>query len=81
MKKIYEQGFGGDGAKAGLYVEEKELALKVTYPLEKMLSPVNAIIDQAINKLEAVIPGDWDKALLEPIRAEAKAQLLKLVSE
>lgn len=81
MKTIYEHSVGGDGAMAGAYVEGGNVVIKASFPLEKAVEPLNKVIDQAIDKLESVIPGDWDKALLEPIRAEAKAALLKLISE
>lgn len=81
MKTIYESAIGGDGAKVGAYIEGSELQVKASYPLNKILQPVNDIIDSAINKLEAVIPGDWDKAVLEPIRVAAKAELVALLAE
>lgn len=81
MKALLEGSVGGDGGKAGIYIEENQLAVKLSIPLEKVLEPVNKVIDEAINKLEALVPGDWDKALLEPIRVEAKAALLKLLAE
>lgn len=81
MKVIYEHAVGGDGAKAGAYVDGVDLLVKVSYPLDKVLAPANKIIDDAIDKVEALIPGDWDKALLEPLKAEAKAALIKLISE
>jgi hypothetical protein len=80
MKTLVEQAIGGDGAKAGAYIDNGNLELRVAYPLAKVVEPVNKIIDTAIDKLEATIPGDWDKALLEPIRAEAKAALVALLS-
>lgn len=81
MKVIYEHGIGGDGAKAGAYIDGADLVAKVSFPLEKALAPINDVIDKAIDKIESTVPGDWDKALLEPIRAEAKAALVKLLSE
>jgi len=81
MKTIVEQVVGGDGAKAGLYVDGDQLTVKIGYPIAKLISPITDVLDAAIDKLEAAIPGDWDKALLEPIRAEAKAALVKVLSE
>lgn len=81
MKALYEHDIGGDGAKAGIYIEGETLAVKASFPLAKALSPVNDIIDKAFDKVEEVIPGDWDKALLEPLRAEAKSAILKMLSE
>lgn len=81
MKTIAEMLLGGDGGKAGLYVDGDQLAIEVKYPLAKILDPVNLVIDGAFAKLEAAIPGDWDKAVLDPIRDAAKAELLKLIAE
>lgn len=87
MKTIVEasQEIGGDGAKASesLVIEGGFLKAKVeiSYPVAKALSPVTDLIDSLIGKVEAAIPGDWDKALLDPIAAEAKAALIKLLSE
>lgn len=38
----------------------------------------NALVDWLINLAEAEIPGDFDKALLEPVRIAAKLALSKL---
>lgn len=81
MKTIVEKEFGGDGAKAALALDGGNLVAQVSYPIAKLAQPLNDIIDKAINGLEAVIPGDWDKALLEPARVSAKAEILKLLSE
>jgi hypothetical protein len=80
MKTVFEQGFGGDGAKAGLYVtDDAMLEVAVKYPLAKILQPATDVVDATFTKIEEAIPGDWDKAILEPIKEELKAQLLKLV--
>jgi hypothetical protein len=79
MKTIYEHSIGGDGAVAGLYVDGDFVIEQVKYPLAKALDPADKFIDSAIDGLEAKIPGDWDKALLEPARVAAHAELQKLV--
>lgn len=87
MKSIVDvtKQVGGDGAvaKASLVIENGFLKAKaeIAYPIEKAVKPVTDVLDNAITKLEAAIPGDWDKALLEPIRVQAKAELIKLLSE
>lgn len=81
MKVIVEQSIGGDGAKFGAYIEGDQLVAKVSYPLEKVVEPVSNVVDNLLMKLEAAIPGTWDKAIIDPIRADAKAQLVKLLSE
>ena len=79
-----EKELGGDGAKAaaGLSVsgEALELGIKVTYPLAKIVEPAGLIIDQLVDKLEALIPGD-QKAMAAQAKADARAALVKALSE
>lgn len=79
MRTIYEKAIGGDGAVAGLYVDDQYVYETVKYPLAKALDPANKLVDNMIDGLEAKIPGDWDKAILEPLRTGAKAELAKLI--
>ncbi len=79
MKTIVSQPIGGDGATASLTVDGGNLNAQISYPIAKLVSPINDVIDAAINKVEAAIPGDWDKAILEPIRIAAKAELVSLL--
>lgn len=87
MKKIVgiEQAVGGDGgmAKAQLGVEGETLKaeVSVTYPIVKIIEPATRAFDDAMDKLEAAIPGDWDKAILANAKASFKAELLKLLAE
>lgn len=91
MKKLVgiDKDLGGGDVKgsagAHLGIEGSNLVLdlsvKASYPLEKVLTPANKAIDDAIDAVEKAVPGDWDKAILEPIRIAAKAQLLKAISE
>jgi ATP-dependent protease HslVU (ClpYQ) peptidase subunit len=87
MRKIvsFEQAIGGDGAKAqgGLVIDQgfAKLQVEVLYPLDKALAPAMGVLDVLVAKIEAAIPGDWDKALLEPIKEEAKKKLLEMLSE
>jgi hypothetical protein len=80
MKVIYEHAIGGDGAVIGLYIEGDKLVEKVSYPLAKVLTPVNSLIGIGVDKLEALIPGD-QKDLAEKLKAQANEQLVKLLSE
>lgn len=80
MKTIVDTAVGGDGARAGLYLDGDQLTAKISYPVAKILQPVNDVIDAGVAKLEALIPGDWDKAILEPIAAGMKAELLLLLT-
>lgn len=80
-KVIVSKPIGGDGAAASLAVGDGALKLEVTYPLDKIASPLYAIVDKAIDAAEAAIPGDWDKALLEPARIAAKQEIANLLSQ
>lgn len=80
MKTIYEHAVGADGAVAGLYVEDGFLVEKVKYPLSAAVDPAKAFVNAAIDGLEEKIPGDWDKAVLEPVRLAALLEIDKLVA-
>ncbi len=79
MKTIYEHAIGSDGVVAGLYIDGDSVVEQIRYPMSKALAPVDALIDKSIDGLEAKIPGDWDKAVLEPIRIGAHAELKAFV--
>jgi hypothetical protein len=86
MKKIVEinKPVGNDGAEIGgaLFIEESKLKLNVVaaVPLQVVLDPATKAIDSALAKLEKVIPGDQTE-LLEKVKAEYKAELIKYLSE
>ncbi len=80
MKTLVEHGIGGDGGMIGLYLDEGKIKQIASYPIDKLLAPVNAIVDKAFDGLEKVIPGEWDMAILEPLRASAKAEIAKLIA-
>lgn len=87
MKELvnFKKDIGGDGAKAegAVIVQDGQLKAQasVSYPIIKIVEPVTKVIDKALDKLEALIPGDWDKALLEKVKEEYKEELAKLISE
>ncbi len=91
MKKIvgidHDFGVGGDvqgkvGAQLG--IEGSALIANVTVqasmPLEKVLVPVNQVIDSILDKVEQWIPGD-QTAMAAALKTDAHAQLVKLLSE
>ncbi len=80
MKTVFEHAVGGDGGTVGLYLDGDMTKIVGAIPTAKLLSPAMDVIDNGINKLEVAIPGDWDKAVLEPIRLAMKAELLALFS-
>lgn len=81
MKTLYETAIGGDGGLIGAYVGEGKLKVEVSYPLVKIAEPLMGPIDSAFRAVENAIPGDWDVAILEPIKESLKAELLKLLAE
>ena len=78
--KLVEKEIGGDGAKAGLYVEDAALALKVTYPIAKIVEPLAKIGDKAIDKVEQWIPGD-QKDLAANLKAEMREEIAELFAK
>lgn len=86
MKVLIEKEMGDVAdlhGKGGVYVEDGMLKAKVeiVYPIVKAIEPLMAPIDTAFQSVEDAIPGDWDKAILEPIKEGLKAELMKLVAE
>lgn len=80
------QPIGGDGATVSekLSIDNGDLVadIQARYPLKKIIQPAYDVIDKIEAELLKVIPGDvWDKAILDPIFAGAKAQLGKLVTD
>lgn len=85
MKKLasYEAAIGGDGATLGgaLGIEESNLVaqVEVKYPVEKVLSPVLKVVDDLVDKLEKLIPGD-QTAMAEKAKADARAALIEMLN-
>lgn len=85
MKKIvgHEQALGDAGkVEASLGVKETNLRLEVAaeYPIVKIIEPATRALDSALDKLEQLIPGDWDKPHIEKVKAEYKTELAKLLA-
>lgn len=80
MKVLIEKDFGGDGGKVGAYIEDSNLKVSVSYPLEKVISPATSALDGLLDKLKATIPGTWDDALIDKLKVEYKADLVKFLS-
>ena len=80
MKELVSQEFG-EGGTAVLGLNGGKAVVNIEYPVAQLAAPITDLIDTTIDQLEAAIPGDWDKAVLEPIRAAAKAEVIKLLSE
>ena len=85
MKAIYEiQKEVGqitlDG-KIGVVEKKLKIELAALYPIEALVSPATDALDQMLDKLEAIIPGDWDKPMIEKFKVEYKEKLVSLLSE
>ena len=87
MKSIveFDKEIGTDGlkAKGSVGVDGDNLSAQVSlvYPIAKIIEPATKALDVALDKLETLIPGDWDKVIIEKVKAEYKAELLKLLAE
>lgn len=86
MKELvsFEQLLGGDGGKiqgkGGVEGTDITLQLSVKYPVEKVLEPAFKVIDQLVDKLEALIPGD-QKAMAQSAKVDARNAVLKYISD
>lgn len=78
MKTIYEHDLGGDGAKAGAYIDEKNVTVSVSYPIVKVIAPAMVVIDNLIDKIEKLVPGD-QTGIAAKLKAEAQAELAQLI--
>ena len=86
MKKLieFEKEIIEETLKAGasLVIDGSDLKLQIgaSMPIEKIAEPMFKVIDSAIDKIEKLIPGD-QTALAATLKAEARAELVKLLSE
>lgn len=75
-----EQNIGGDGAKikGALALKEQNLeaSVVIAYPVEKIIQPATQLFDSALDKLEKMIPGNWDKPMIDAFKAQYKADLI-----
>ncbi len=78
MKELIKKEIGGDGAAVAVTVDEKNLNLQVSYPLEKLVEPVAKVLDKAVDKLEQFIPGD-QKAIAENLKKEIREEIAQLL--
>lgn len=79
MKTIYEHPIGGDGGKAGAYVDESNITVSVSYPISKVIEPATKAVDNLLDKLKDLIPGNWDDPIIEGLKDEYKKDLVKLI--
>jgi len=67
-KVLFKQPVGGDGGEVSAGVESKNLFIKVSYPVEKIVQPIK---EKFIDKLKTAIPGSWDDMLIDAAWASA----------
>lgn len=86
MKKLisFEQPIGGDGANAagavGIEGSNLKAEVSIVYPIEKIIEPAAKVIDDLVDKLEKLIPGD-QTAMAAQAKADSRAALVKALSE
>lgn len=81
MKTIISTPIGTSGVTASLALDGGNLVAAINAPVAQLVTPLNDVLDKAFAAIENTIPGDWDKAILDPILVGAKAELLALLSE
>jgi len=86
MKEIVsvDKAVGDDGLKvqAALGVDKSDLVAQVEarFPIAQVIDPAMKVVDGLVDKIEALIPGD-QKALAAKLKAEARVELVELLSE
>lgn len=83
MKSIVSKPIGGDGAMVTVALDDNQnLVLGVSYPLAKLVGPVDQAIDGLVAKVESALGNaGWAKAVLDPLDAAAKAELVSLLGQ
>lgn len=86
MKDIvkHETKLGSDGKlKAAFGADETDLIVQVEarYPHALLIEPGIKALESALDKLEKAIPGDWDKPLIEKIKAEAREEIREQIAK
>jgi hypothetical protein len=86
MKEFFkvEQELGAEGkVSAALGAEDQhfKVELSASYPIAKVVEPATKALDGALDKLEQLIPGDWDKAIIADVKREYKEKLVELLTQ
>lgn len=74
MKELLNVPVGGDGGKFSVQVEGGQLKLEIGYPVAKLLEPIK---EKVLDKIKALIPGNWEDSILD----KGWAELVASVSE
>lgn len=80
-KVIVSKPIGGDGATVTLSTDDSgNLVMGVTYPLAKLMGPIDGAIDKMAASIESALGApSWMKAIIDPLDAAAKAELATLI--
>lgn len=87
MKKIvsFDKAIGSDGleieAAVGVEASNLKARVELTYPIEAVIQPATKAADKLLDKLEKLIPGDWDKPIIEKLKQEFRQELVEALSE
>lgn len=73
--KIVEKQLGD--AVLSLEIVDGFVVEQIRYPIAKAAEPAHKFLDKVIDGAEDKIPGDWDKAFLEPARIAGHAAIDK----
>lgn len=86
MKELYvlEKNIGSDGLSVsgtiGIEESNVKVAISLEYPIEMILQPATKALDKLLDKIEKIIPTDWDKPYIEKLKVEYKQELIKLLT-
>lgn len=86
MKELFKKDFDlGSDANGQVLLAVDPLVLKLSvsadYPVVKIIEPATQAVDKMLDKLEKLIPGDWDKPIIEKVKEEFREELIKLLTE
>lgn len=82
MKTFVDKKFAAnDAGEVSLGMDGTKIKVELSYDIgQDVATLVGPIVDKAFDAVEKIIPGDWDKNLLDPERQAAKDALVKALS-
>lgn len=86
MKTIYaiNEAVGSDGlqVEGAIKVDQSVLKLEVnaTYPVEKIIAPATKLVDELLDKIEKIIPGD-QTGMVQRLKDEYKTKLIEAITK
>lgn len=80
-KVLFSKAIGGDGATVAVGTDDSgNLTLGVTYPLAKIVGPVDDALDSIKGKVESALGSPaWLSPILDTLDASAKAEIGALI--